>query len=190
MLSLAVAANLIVVGMRFDLSKTDWSGWVQAIGSIAALLGAFILGKQQSATALGAIHEADRLSAQRRANALAAIATAAAEQADRILNVFHEQGFHYIQFRLADFDPPLDDVKAALHAVPMHEVGSYPAVTAMINLKTSTQYAQKAIQKVSDDCGTTGSISHWQAYDTAMLRLCADNMLRHSEELKQALAEG
>lgn len=38
LLALAVLATIIATGLRFDLSKNDWSGWVQAVGSIGAIL--------------------------------------------------------------------------------------------------------------------------------------------------------
>lgn len=31
--------NLIIIGMANDLSKSDWASWVQAIGSIGAIIG-------------------------------------------------------------------------------------------------------------------------------------------------------
>lgn len=32
---------LVIIGRQFDLSKSDWAAWVQAVGSIAAIAGTF-----------------------------------------------------------------------------------------------------------------------------------------------------
>lgn len=39
--------DLVWLGRAFDLGKSDWAAWVQAIGSIAAIFGAFIIANGQ-----------------------------------------------------------------------------------------------------------------------------------------------
>lgn len=43
-----VLVGMIATGFAVDLNKSEWAYWVQAIGSIATLIGAFVLGKRQS----------------------------------------------------------------------------------------------------------------------------------------------
>lgn len=59
LLAVVVAANLIVVGIRFDLSKSDWSGWVQAFGSIAAILAAVVVMNYQARSAAELVRKTD-----------------------------------------------------------------------------------------------------------------------------------
>jgi len=37
------------VQVTFDLSKADWAAWAQAIGSILAIVGAFLIARHQHA---------------------------------------------------------------------------------------------------------------------------------------------
>lgn len=41
--------DIAILGNHYELTKSDWSGWVQAIGSIAAIIGAFWIAKNQHA---------------------------------------------------------------------------------------------------------------------------------------------
>ncbi|MBY0237895.1 MAG: hypothetical protein K2X55_01125 [Burkholderiaceae bacterium] len=41
--------DFILLGRSFELSKSDWASWVQAIGSIGAIVGAFAIAQSQHA---------------------------------------------------------------------------------------------------------------------------------------------
>lgn len=54
----ALCASLVVIGLYFDLSKSEWAAWVQSVGSIAAIGLAFHLGRLEHARAVKAAEEA------------------------------------------------------------------------------------------------------------------------------------
>lgn len=43
----SLAGLLIAKGIEYNLSKSDWSSWVQAFGSIGAIVGAFLVAERQ-----------------------------------------------------------------------------------------------------------------------------------------------
>jgi hypothetical protein len=51
-----IASTLIMIGSYYDLNKSEWAAWVQAIGSIAAILGAFWISHRQVVAASRDVH--------------------------------------------------------------------------------------------------------------------------------------
>lgn len=49
LLMLALVAILVTIGQRMELARNDWAAWVQAIGSVAAIWGAFSIASSQLA---------------------------------------------------------------------------------------------------------------------------------------------
>lgn len=47
LLALGASAALVVTGLNRGLGKSDWAAWVQAIGSIAAIVGAYQISNRQ-----------------------------------------------------------------------------------------------------------------------------------------------
>lgn len=43
LLAIAGGAAIATTGMYFDLNKSEWASWVQALGSIAAIVGAYLI---------------------------------------------------------------------------------------------------------------------------------------------------
>ena len=46
-LAIFLLLGLVLLGRSYNLSKSDWSGWVQAIGSILAIAGAILIARNQ-----------------------------------------------------------------------------------------------------------------------------------------------
>lgn len=44
----AGAAALVAVGLHYDLDKSEWAAWVQALGSVGAIFGSYLIGRWQS----------------------------------------------------------------------------------------------------------------------------------------------
>jgi len=47
LLALGVVVDLVAWGFAADLNKSEWASWVQAIGSILAIVGSFWIGRSQ-----------------------------------------------------------------------------------------------------------------------------------------------
>lgn len=48
LLTLTMITAMVASGFNQELSKSDWAAWVQAVGSIAAIIGSFFFGRTQS----------------------------------------------------------------------------------------------------------------------------------------------
>lgn len=44
----AVVALLVAAGVASDLDKSEWAAWVQAFGSVGAIVGSYLIGRWQS----------------------------------------------------------------------------------------------------------------------------------------------
>lgn len=44
----AVFATLVAIGLASDLDKSEWAAWVQAFGSVGAIVGSYLIGRWQS----------------------------------------------------------------------------------------------------------------------------------------------
>lgn len=67
LLAMTALAAAIAIGRDFNLSKSDWSSWVQAVGSITALGVAIFVMSRQNKHARELIYDAERLAILRRA---------------------------------------------------------------------------------------------------------------------------
>jgi hypothetical protein len=118
----AVAVS-ICIGFLVGLSKSDWASWVQAIGSIGAIAGAFYLGERQA-----------KVAERARRELVVAVAEFAFDAAQDTVRFFlydpdrKRIDSDYLFTRLADG-------LVALRAVPLHEVGSAEAIKAIIKLR-------------------------------------------------------
>jgi hypothetical protein len=136
-LTLAAGAGGLVlwgVGTFFDLSKSDWAAWVQAVGSIGAIVGAvYVMDRQSEAAAKLAIDTEHRAMA-RRLSAIEGIVEHAFHLSMLVgahtkpIENFYNYFFSYV-------DPTdLEAALASLHAIPVHTLESYKMVAAVQDL--------------------------------------------------------
>ncbi|QYG08078.1 hypothetical protein [Janthinobacterium sp. PAMC25594] len=131
--ALAVGA-LIQLGLHQKFSPSDWAAWVQAIGSVTAILGAYHLGHIQVERA-----KQDRL------KAFFAICTAAFERSELACAIFGVNGDLSRQY--ADYDDSrLESIINALNAIPIHEVGNAEAVAAILDLRDQMFFLLGAVK--------------------------------------------
>lgn len=179
--------DLIIVGNRADLSKSDWATWVQAVGSIGAIFAAFMIGARQADVALMSVREAAHLTEKRRIEAVLGMVEFANSLADKCLDLFREDGYSRLAYVLTQVDDPLENLTVALNAIPMHEIGSAHAVSALIQLRSSTAYLEKAINRLLGLAASIDPGAHWSNADTSVVRLCCKNIKRAADQLQSAL---
>lgn len=73
----------IFVGLKKDLTISEWAAWVQAIGSIAAILGAIWITSQEDRRRRGELRAAARLTASGLTMRLASISASVRQVKDR-----------------------------------------------------------------------------------------------------------
>ena len=107
------------------------AAWFQAVGSIAAIVVAFLVGREQSKTALLAVTEQQR---EKRAS-IVAIAGAGAEHARRIRDVLEQEDpGHAKMYNIYD-KTIVAGMVHALTSAPAHDVGSSDGVIALLALR-------------------------------------------------------
>ena len=102
LLAISATAALISWGLAAGLDKSEWASWVQAVGSIAAILVAFRLGAKQSKDAIAAIVFGYDHATYRKYQAYSVIVQAALRHSETCLTVYKPDGFNVLQTAIED----------------------------------------------------------------------------------------
>lgn len=130
--SLLVVFGLIdiaIVGNQFGLDATTWPGWVQAVGSIAALAVAIFVMSRQNENALQLILETERRGMQRRANSVFAIVQRAHKQLNSCVDTIEKMAAtgdtSKVTVAWTLTRRITTQLQIVLTAIPTHELGSF-----------------------------------------------------------------
>jgi len=119
------------------------AAWFQAVGSIAAIIVAFLVGREQSKTALRAVTEEQR----ERRDSIVAVAGAAAEHARRIRDVLEQEDPGRAKMYNVYDKTVIDGIVHALTSAPTHEVGSPDGVIALLALRDQCAFLSVQMEK-------------------------------------------
>lgn len=137
-----VVGGLLWLGLKFELGKSDWASWVQALGSIAAIAGAWLIGKIQSKTAY--VHALRLRERERydRMHAVFPIATRAHELITELdtepFDLYYKDRYSAASFRVC--------IKA-IEAIPLHELGNFGLVEGYMEMQQALEAAAHAAAK-------------------------------------------
>lgn len=124
-----------IIGNYMGLTRDSWPGWVQAIGSIAALGVAIFVMSQQNRHAAKLLLDADKRALLRRAASVKALVERAVLQMDVCCAELplEYRGGTMSRIAAARLTAAMNikGAKDALIAVPSHELGSYDMTTAL-----------------------------------------------------------
>jgi hypothetical protein len=137
-----VLTGLVWLGLKFDLGKSDWAAWVQAVGSIAAIAGAWVIGKRQSDTAY--LH-AMRLQENDRHNRVLAVFPIAARAHELIVELDNMPYDHYYKGHYSA--PSFRACIKAIEAIPLHELGKFGLVEGYMQMQQALEAAAHAAAK-------------------------------------------
>lgn len=169
-------------------TREEWPAWVQAIGSIAAIAGAFFIGDWQAK----ATHQNDlkvrQAELNRKNGSILAIADAAHYQAAHVAKNYG--GEETIPPRLVLFliynEKIIDDIVAALGAVPIHDLGSYEAVAAFMQMKNNFTYLAKFLKRDNELAKNDEESLQARTETCQLVRTNSKLVLRHHSALKEA----
>jgi hypothetical protein len=142
----AVGLN-IVVQNGIGLSKSDWAAWVQAIGSIGAIIGAFEVGRRQVESSRRHAMEMDRLARERKIGAIVAVAHHAVSQAKATEEGFRTISTDVLQVALDRGIDSLAEATDAVFSIPLHEVGPSAAVAQFAQLQVTLKRMNGTFQQ-------------------------------------------
>lgn len=135
-------ATVIGIGIAFELGKSDWAAWVQAGGSIGAIVGAVILMKHQNDAAVSLAVAMDNRAMGRRIAAVEAIVENCYEISE-ILQVHTKPINSFYDYFFSTFSPDdLESALDALNAVPVHTLESYKMVRSVHTLNRNLRRLQ------------------------------------------------
>lgn len=127
-----------ILGNHYELTKTDWPGWVQAIGSIGALGVAIFVMKRQSQHAIALALGSDKRTLIRRASSVKSLIERANSHIgsclDTIKTVFASSGAISIDEFRTFARGKLAEARRTLVAIPSHELGSFDLTDAVQNM--------------------------------------------------------
>lgn len=176
------AKSILLMGITaLGWETPDWAGWVQAIGSIAAILGSFLVGAKQSKDALRAIRVADDLAVARKRAAIVGISEAASKIATDCRPIFEPNGFNCLVLHFHQLDAPLAELNKAFEAIPIHEIGTAESVTELIQIKVSMLYLERALKRAY--AAINENELGWVAFDATALHMNCDSIISRTPRL-------
>jgi hypothetical protein len=129
-----------------NLTASDWAAWAQAVGSIGAIIAAFLVGRQQAKAAIAAVVEAHTLQETGRLKSILAIGEAAFDRAKRIGEAISRHETDPVAIYNV-YDPTvINSMAAALTSVPAHEIGSRDAVIAILDLRDQIRFLGESVE--------------------------------------------
>lgn len=117
-----------ILGNHYELTKSDWSGWVQAIGSVAALGVAIFVMSRQNEHSARLILQADQMNLRRRAEAISVLMENAHWQIKHCLGKVQAglEKMDLLETKAAFTSAKhfMGDVHRTLASIPLHDLGS------------------------------------------------------------------
>lgn len=138
--------DLVLIGRAWGLDRGEWASWVQAIGSILAIAGAFAISTLQSKKEFEKDRVLARAEVQRRLRGVAGITLAAKYCSEGVCLAFEKEPFDRTRLESLFEKSTFDDTIDALKAVPLHELGTQDAVLAIIWIKDSLARLQHIVE--------------------------------------------
>jgi hypothetical protein len=134
----------IAVGIRYNLSKSDWAAWVQAIGSIGAILAAVGVVQYQHRQQARLALEAKRIERRMRLNTLMAIFTAIGQIVDDCASKVNEENIAW--WMQAE---RLKEAKMLLSSIPLFELPDHGVVLRFSEISEALQRAKAMADALS-----------------------------------------
>ncbi|APZ02709.1 hypothetical protein NX871_12975 [Burkholderia thailandensis] len=141
-----------MIGGKGDYDRSIMASWLQAIGSIAAIVGALWVAERQAKGAIESIKMQVARAAQDRRDSAVAIADAAWERAEMIRSTMSIADVNAVRVELyKTYDRSIiDGLVRALQGIPMHEIGSSKGVSELLLLIDQFTFLARSIQVFFD----------------------------------------
>ena len=146
---MAGAVITACIGNYAGLTKDSWPGWVQAIGSIAALgVAIFVMG-QQNKHAAKLLLESDKRALLRRVSSVEVLLARALEQvkscAEVLPSVANIGSVELLSTAKNTMIHNISEARRVLLIVPAHELGSYEMTTGMQDMIDCLGHLERTI---------------------------------------------
>ncbi|NHZ94587.1 hypothetical protein [Massilia sp. CCM 8734] len=133
--------NLVNIGLDMNLTREHWASWVQAVGSIAALVVAIYVMSRQNAHAARLIAQADSVALTRRANTVSVVVESAYWQIHACINHMQVAAANNdvadLQISLSSSKHVCEVIRSSLTNIPIHDLGSADMATGVIHIDST-----------------------------------------------------
>lgn len=150
LLAIAFMAALFATGLHFDLTKSDWAAWVQAIGSVGAIFFAVWTTQRQIAAQAQQAKDAEGRAIKRANDALLAVVDGAAKQflsLEPVMDVGNSDDFGIYSFMFHYEEQSFTNAINALETVRLIDLGSYELVEAVAGMKAGMVDLRHAVRE-------------------------------------------
>ncbi|SAL83925.1 hypothetical protein AWB67_06542 [Caballeronia terrestris] len=146
----------LVLAYEFPESSHGLAAWVQAVGSILAIVGAYFIGERQASAAQRQFDANLRAREQVRRLAYVAIGRVAMDAANELKRPFEGNSSDPLLLSFTASPGRLLDAADALKQIPLHEVGSAEAISAIAGLRATLLSLNDRMCAMSDYLQSTG----------------------------------
>lgn len=134
-LGAVVSIGLVLLGRAYELTRSDWSGWVQAVGSIGAIAVGFSASAHQAKSA-ARLARRERLEADdHRLTAALSISMFAADLVDNVMLQVDHRGSVTGYLDESSYYLDFDGAARVLATIPLHELRSQGMVSGVLRLQ-------------------------------------------------------
>lgn len=160
------------------------ASWMQALGAIAAIFAAFMIGRSQSSAALSNARQLAQDAELGRRAAILEIARMCADRAEAVGQIFSTQPISKAKF-FAEYHPSVIESRvAAVSAIPVHEVGSAEAAGALIDLRDQLVFLRNAVHAWDSGKGPGTDSDRVEGNALARDKVWCDNIHRHISNIQ------
>ncbi len=155
LLSASVVAALVAIGLKSDLSKSDWASWVQAIGSIGAILAAFGIANAQTRTVREQVRQESAATDLARYRAIRAVASILFATADQMRNAWESRDAQQVGTRELDH---LLDSKRVLESFGVFELPDPDLVVRLLTLPRAVANLHQTWVQAANEAESPGPV--------------------------------
>jgi Skp family chaperone for outer membrane proteins len=139
-----VLAGFIAVGAHFRLNAEQWAAWIQAIGSVGAILASVALVQYQRRKEVQLAAEKERLTFQRKLNAMRALFMEVAQRCQAAAAKVHRDD---VTWELEQAH--LQEARALLTGLPVFDIPDAGLVMRIATISTQLQAAATVAQAMT-----------------------------------------
>lgn len=153
--ALGIIAGLILLGVfvwKFPTNSQEWAAWVQAIGSIAAIIGSLWVARSQNKASLERVMEAQRLAEESKRMAVFALGEAAVERVKPIKDALEQKDPRSALYRV-HHSSVVHSLAGAISAAPIHELGSKEGILALLAIRDQLLFLEESIERLHTNAG-------------------------------------
>jgi hypothetical protein len=153
--TIAICLAVWRIGGAFNLSKSDWASWVQAVGSILAIVGAFYIGKHQADVQMKVAEQARQHVLSDRYSTIKGIVDRAFQKCLNVEPDVIRNGkdgpFGNLAFTFSYREEEFSRAIRLLEEAPFYELGSDVLVAGIFELRDAMESVQRWVQMYIDN---------------------------------------